>query len=84
MWTLEAFPTPVRATAFSLCMALMRLMSILSLKLSASYVAAWKPCEALQGLAALLLLGGLFSTLGLPKETAMMKMEELPHEQKSF
>lgn len=84
MWTLEVFPTPIRATAFSVCMAIMRLMSIVSLKLSAHYVGALRPTTALQGLALLLCLSGLFSTLCLPKETAKMAMSELPSEQKSF
>lgn len=76
MWTLEVFPTQIRATAFSVAMAVMRFASILSLKLSAQYVEVLSAANALRTLAALLILSGFFSTCLLPKETANVPMTE--------
>jgi len=78
MWSLEAFPTEVRAIAFSSCMAAMRCLSILSLKASAPYVNRLKAAESLRLISAGLILGGFLATL-LPKETAMEPMTEGTH-----
>ena len=84
MWTLEVFPTQIRATAFSVAMTVMRLASILSLKVSAQYIGILDAANSLRILAALLLASGLFSTLLLPKETANVPMTEADADVKAF
>ena len=84
MWTLEVFPTQIRATAFSVAMTVMRLASILSLKVSAQYIGILDAANSLRILAALLLASGLFSTLLLPKETAKVPMTEADADVKAF
>ncbi|CAE8581534.1 unnamed protein product [Polarella glacialis] len=76
MWTLEAFPTEVRALALGIATAFMRILSIGSLKISASYVGYLRPEQSLQILGTLLLCGGVISTMMLPKETAKLPISE--------
>ena len=76
MWTLEVFPTQIRATAFGVAMVVMRFASIVSLKVSAEYIEILSPAHALCTLAMLLILSGFFSTCLLPKETANVPMTE--------
>ena len=76
MWTLEAFPTEVRAVAFGISTAAMRLLSILSLKMSSEYVHTLSASASLRLLAAMLIAGGFLSTGLLPKETAKEPISE--------
>ncbi|CAE7559674.1 OCT7 [Symbiodinium natans] len=76
MWTLEAFPTEIRAIAFSTSTAAMRFFSILSLRMSSQYVHSLSAATSLRFLAGMLIAGGFLSTGLLPKETAQEPMSE--------
>ncbi|CAE7296865.1 xylT [Symbiodinium necroappetens] len=76
MWTLEAFPTDLRAKAFSTAAAVMHSVSILSLKVSGHQVHRLTAASCLLFLAAMKIAGGFLSTGLMPKETAREPMTE--------
>ncbi|CAE7205956.1 Slc22a1 [Symbiodinium sp. CCMP2592] len=76
MWTLEAFPTDLRAKAFSTAAAVMHSMSALSFKVSGHQVHRLTAASCLLSLAAMKIAGGFLSTGLMPKETAREPMTE--------
>jgi hypothetical protein len=75
MWTMEVFPTSVRATAFASTNLLSGILRIAVIRASGLFVDTTPPATALLTIAFAFALGGSFSVL-LPKETANAAMVE--------
>lgn len=75
IWTLEVFPTEVRATAFAVATGVMRGLAVFALAISGAVVGSLQPGNCLLIFSALLFLGGIMSTF-LPVETAGTAMND--------
>jgi putative MFS transporter len=75
MWTVEVFPTAVRATAVAVTQALMRLVAVGTVTLSATAASDAPPVQCLL-FVAMMLSVGLVVTYSLPRETANAPMGE--------
>eukprot|EP00746_Dinoflagellata_sp_MGD_P146214 gnl/MRDRNA2_/MRDRNA2_78721_c0_seq2.p1 gnl/MRDRNA2_/MRDRNA2_78721_c0~~gnl/MRDRNA2_/MRDRNA2_78721_c0_seq2.p1 ORF type:complete len:544 (+),score=53.97 gnl/MRDRNA2_/MRDRNA2_78721_c0_seq2:63-1634(+) len=82
MWTLEAFPTEVRATAFSLAHVCLRAMSLISVNLSGIFMQGASGEEILLSFACPLLLGGCLACF-VPLETANKAMTDSCKEERT-
>jgi len=76
MFTLEVFPTELRAMAVSVTQTSMRLFSIGAVELSGRFVGGLNPRVSLLTFAALLSIAGFFVMLFFPMETANTPMVE--------
>lgn len=75
MWTLEVFPTNIRASAFASTQGVMRIFSMITVSATAEVLSKTAPGTCLVWFALLLLPGGLLG-FKLPKETANLAMAE--------
>jgi len=75
-WTLEAFRTEVRGTAFCFCQVVMRLLSIVTLQVSGHIISDMPPKTFLAFTSAAFFLGGVVVVFGMPMETANMALAE--------
>jgi len=78
MWALEAFPTSLRAAALCSSRVCMQLMAVLTLKVSAEYLAHVPAVEWLQLFGGLLVTAGVIVALCNPRETAGQPLTEGP------
>ena len=75
LWTLEAFPTPLRATAFGLTMTAMRAFAVVALAVTGVIVDAVPPEAIVVCVGGSQVLLGLL-TFVLPVETAGKPMDD--------
>jgi len=73
-WTLEAFPTDVRAMAFGIAMTFMQTFSVVTLQISGLFVDSLSAEATIVIFAAMLDLGGIVVLLTMPFETANRHM----------
>lgn len=76
MWTLEAFPTPLRTAALCSSRVFMQLMAVLTLKVSADYLANYAAVQWLQLFGGCLFTAGVIVTIFNPQETAGQPLAE--------
>ena len=76
IWTLEVFPTEVRATAVAVTQSAMRVFSVATISTSSVLVGSTAPTTCLMAFSSCLCIGGALA-IYLPKETANSAMEEL-------
>lgn len=76
MWTLEAFPTDLRAMAFGVATAFMRVCSIGAVQISSLFVKSMSPQRALSTIAFMMVVSGVLVLQAFPKETAGEPMTE--------
>jgi hypothetical protein len=78
MWSMEAFPTSVRATAFASTNLLAGILRIAAIRVSGQFVDSTTAVTGLLTVALGFGVGGSISVL-LPKETANVAMVEAAH-----